>query len=35
MSGRSLVALSKQFGHATTHRLVEQHYSHFANAWRA
>lgn len=34
MSGGSLVALAKQLGHTTT-RMVEKHYGHLAESWRA
>lgn len=34
MSGGSLVALAKQLGHTTT-RMVELHYGHLADSWRA
>lgn len=34
MSGGSLVALAKQLGHTTT-RMVEKHYGHLADSWRA
>lgn len=34
MSGGSLVALAKQLGHTTT-RMVEAHYGHLSDAWRA
>jgi integrase len=34
MSGGSLVAVAKQLGHTTT-RMVEQHYGHLADSWRA
>ncbi len=34
MSGGSLVALAKQLGHSTT-RMVEKHYGHLADSWRA
>ena len=34
MSGGSLVSLAKQLGHTTT-RMVEKHYGHLADSWRA
>jgi integrase len=34
MSGGSLIALAKQLGHTST-RMVETHYGHLADAWRA
>lgn len=34
MSGGALVALAKQLGHTTT-RMVEKHYGHLADSWRA
>lgn len=34
MSGGSLVALAKQLGHTTT-RMLEKHYVHLADSWRA
>lgn len=34
MSGGSLVAVAKQLGHTTT-RMVEKHYGHLADSWRA
>jgi hypothetical protein len=34
MNGGSLVALAKQLGHTTT-RMVEKHYGHLADSWRA
>jgi integrase len=34
MSGGSLVSLARQLGHSTT-RMVEKHYAHLADTWRA
>ncbi len=34
MNGGSLIALARQLGHTTT-RMVEKHYGHLADAWRA
>jgi len=34
MNGGSLIALAKQLGHTTT-RMVEKHYGHLADSWRA
>jgi integrase len=34
MNGGSLVALAKQLGHTTT-RMVEKHYGHLSDTWRA
>lgn len=34
MSGGSLVSLAKQLGHTST-RMVEKHYGHLADSWRA
>lgn len=34
MNGGSLVSLAKQLGHTTT-RMVEKHYGHLADSWRA
>ncbi len=34
MSGGSLVSLAKQLGHSTT-RMVEKHYGHLSDSWRA
>ena len=34
MSGGALVSLAKQLGHSTT-RMVEKHYGHLSDAWRA
>jgi len=34
MNGGSLIALARQLGHSTT-RMVEKHYGHLSEAWRA